>query len=63
MGVVIENPLLTDANLKFLGVASKLQIFTVDTVADVAAGTVYRVVYVLATGADCPNILYAYVIN
>jgi hypothetical protein len=36
-----------------------LAIAIVDTTADVDAGTVYRVVRVVAAGFDCPRTLYA----
>ena len=38
--------------------AARLATVIVDTIVDVAAGTVYKVVKVVADGADCPSTLY-----
>jgi len=40
-------------------VAAWLQITMLEATAEVADGTVYRVVSVVAAGADCPSVLYA----
>lgn len=38
--------------------AARLATVIVDTIVDVLAGTVYKVVSVVAAGADCPSTLY-----
>ncbi len=54
----MEAPATLTAMRYVPAVAARLATVIVDTIVDVAAGTVYKVVKVVADGADCPSTLY-----
>ena len=54
----MEAPATLTAMRYVPALAARLATVIVDTIVDVLAGTVYKVVSVVAAGADCPSTLY-----